>query len=79
MEETATIIRAIVGSLEAGLFLVAFTIAVYWVVEHSVIARDDFAQDIQDQRGFLQRGLFIAGMTTLLIAIDNIYQACIAD
>ena len=79
MKETATIIRAILGSLEAGLFLVAFAIAVYWVVEHSVIARDDFTQDIADQRVFLQRILFIAGMTTLLIAIDGIYPACIAD
>lgn len=77
MKETATIIEAIVGSLEAGLLLTTFAIAVYWVVEHSVGARDDSARDIAGRRAFLHGMLFIAGMTTLLIAIDAIYHACV--
>ena len=77
MNETATIIRAIVGSLEAGLFLATFAIAVYWVVEHSVRAHNDFARDIAGRQAFLQRAFLVVGVTTLLIAIDGIYQACV--
>lgn len=77
MKDTTTIIRTTAGSLEAGLFLATFVMAVYWVVEHSIDARDDLKQDIVGRRAFRRRALLVAGVTSLLIAIDGIYQACV--
>lgn len=77
MNEKAMIVRAVVESLEAGLFMTIFALAVDGVVEQGVTVCDYCRQEPLNRHTFLPRTLLITALITLVIAVDSVYRACI--